>query len=155
MKPLKSVISRVRWNVVLAIIAAILIVALAAVVLVTIKPLDSGYKGEEDIRIKSWAEPSTVKLNDESKIWVNIKNEGSKTYTVHIKLKSPERTLIFTNTTNQTIEQEIKIEPKGERSPEFPIEIDTNLIGRYVVTVTVSYDHSEIEDEVILNVRRG
>lgn len=155
MKQLKSILSRVRWNVVMGIIATILLVALIAVVLVTIKPLDSGYKGEDDIRIKSWAEPSTVKLNDESRIWIDIRNTGSNTRVVHVTLESHDPSLKFIDTNNQTIKKDIAIGPKESRKPGFPVEINAELSGDYGIRILVSYTYDRIEDEVILNVRRG
>jgi len=155
MKQLKSVISRIRWNVVLAIIAAILLVVLIAVVLVTIKPLDSGYKGEDDIKIKSWADPGVIKLSDTSDIWVDIRNTGDDSHVVYIILESHDSSIEFVDTGSQRIKTNITIGPRESRKPKFPLEIDATLIGDYGIKITVSYTYDKIEDEVILNVMRG
>ncbi len=155
MKQLRSIISRVRWNVVFGILASITIILLLAVVFISVKPLDSGYKGEDDIRIRSWAEPATVKLNDESWIWIDIRNTGSNTRLVHVTLESHDPSLRFIDTNNQTIRKDISIGPRESRKPGFPVEINAELSGDYGVRITVSYTYNRIEDEVTLRVRKG
>jgi len=153
MKPLKSIISRVRWNVVLGIIAAILIVALFAVVLVTMKPLGSSQKCKKDICISSRADPSTINLRDESTIWVEVKNSGPDELRIDINLETYDPKLTFISNSNQTVYKEIKIGPGESRKLDFPARINAMYGGDYRIDVKVSYSFGQIEDKVTLNVK--
>ena len=153
MKPLKSVISRIRWNVVLAIIATISIVVLIAVVLVTIKPLDSGQNCKKDICISSRADPSTINLRDESTVWIEVKNSGPDELRIDVNLETYDPKLTFISNGNQTVYKEIKIGPGESRKLDFPVRIKAMYGGDYRIDVTVSYSFGQIEDKVTLNVK--
>ena len=153
MKPLKSIISRVRWNVVLGIIVTILIVVLFAVVLVTMKPLESGQKCKKDICISSRADPSTINLRDESTVWVEVKNSGPDELRIDVNLETYDPKLTFISNSNQTVYKEIKIGPGESRKLDFPARINAMYGGDYRIDVTVSYSFGQIEDKVTLNVK--
>ncbi len=155
MKQIKSIITRIRWDVVFGILSAILIVLLLAVVFIFIRPLEAGYKGNDEIRIRSWADPSAIKLNDKSTVWIDIRNTGLDTLTVYVVLRSHDPNLIFADTDNQTINKKIVIGPRESRQPKFPVKINTELSGDYGIEITVSYAYDQIEDEVILNVLKS
>jgi len=152
MKQLKNIISRIRWNVVLGILSIILLILLFAVVFITLKPLEPGYKCKKDVCIRSSADPGRIGLRDESTIWIDIRNNGPDQLKIDIDLEIYDPKLTFVRNGNQTIQKEVKIGPSESRELDFPVRVNAIHGGDYRIDIEVEYAYGRIEDKVILNV---
>jgi len=152
MKQIKNIISRIRWNVVLGILSAILLILLASLAFIYFKPLESGYKCKKDVCISSRADPSTVGLRDESTIWVDIRNDGPDELKIEVSLETYDPKLTFVRNGNQTIQKEIRIGPDESRKLDFPVRLNAMYGGDYRIDIKVDYAYGRIEDKVTLKV---
>ena len=141
-------LKRVRWNVVSGLLVVLVILAL----LLLGNPLDPKYLGEGDIKMRSWLDPGTVKLSDESTAWVELINQGKKEYNVTLCMSSKSRELSF-ESAGEVAVQNIIIGPGESRNIPFEIDVYAEYAGSYGVDIQALYGKKEITSEMYLTVK--
>lgn len=156
---IRETLSRIKWGAVIVVLIAILI--LAAVYMKfnpfeNISPLKPPvYKGSEDLRIRSGANPDTISTDGKSTIWVEIKNTGEKKHNVLINLTTYDEKLKFLESDSRNINESITVGPMESRKLEFKVKLfEVKYGGDYGIDITVKSDKNLelIEDVVFLHV---
>ena len=123
----RNVIRRIKWKSVLTVFFVFLAIIL---VIIGFNPFMT-YKGSGDIKIRAWAEPSKVNLNDKSTIWVEIKNQGDEKIWVFLSLKSYDPTIKFLKTNTQNDNETISLGKGESRKIDFKTEISAECSGGF------------------------
>ncbi|RLI91148.1 MAG: hypothetical protein DRO89_04560, partial [Candidatus Altiarchaeales archaeon] len=105
MKSVKNLISRIRWNVVISIVAVIVLIIIAVLFF---RPGAPHFKCSSGVCINSYAEPSEVSLKGDSTLWIDIKNRGDEDLIIDIKLET-SKVLFFKETNSREISEEVEL----------------------------------------------
>lgn len=116
-------------------------------------PFSPGYKSVGDIQMRAWADPGTVTFTGESKAKVEVKNGGTNSANIRIKLTAYDSNMSFTETGNQEVSASFGLGPKESREVPFSIDFNATYPGRYTVKVTVSPGGENIVDEIFFDVK--
>ncbi|MEA3254333.1 MAG: hypothetical protein U9Q22_00680 [Candidatus Altiarchaeota archaeon] len=152
MKALKSIISRVKWKSVLGLISFIALILFVLWAILTLNPFGPGYKGEEDIQIRSWVDPGRVDLKGKSTVWIDVMNRGDEKVEVDVDLQTYDKNLIFEKTGNQRTNESRILGPRESRELDFKVNVNAPDSGKYGIKILVTHTGESIEDEVFLNV---
>ena len=139
-------LKRVRWNVVFGLLVVLVVVAF----LLFGNPLKPTYMGEGDIKMRTWLEPETVSLTDESTAWAELINRGEKRYNITVFMSAKSKEITFTQTGAGNIEKSILIGPGESRSIPFALSINAEYEGSYGIDVDASYGREKITEEIYL-----
>ena len=151
---LKSIIYRVRWG---SVIALLLLVALIYVLLTN---LPGGYQVGGGIGIWAQANPSSVQPGDTSTIEVEMKNmDSDKEKTVFVRAITYDQNLFFDQTYAQTYQSEkIKVGPQEVRKISFILKTKpTVLDGRYRIDIKALEEARETngaESKIFFDVKK-
>jgi len=148
----KSIISRIRWNVVIPMIVFILLLIIS---LWIFNPFAQHYKCTDGICVKIHADPPKVLLQDESTIWVEIKNVGNSNKKLMVNMNSDDPSVIFTETGKQSCSDQIELAPGNSRNLDFSVVINAEYAGEYGIGSSVIFDDQKIEEKIFLNVVNG
>jgi hypothetical protein len=149
MKFVKSIISRVRWNVVISIIAVVVLIPIAFIFL---KPFTPQFRCSNGLCMNSYAEPREITPAGESTLWVEISNRGDDDLVVDVSLKARNDVLFFKETNAHEVEREVGIGPKETRKLNFDVTASAAYSGTYRTDVIITYNNEEINDEVYITV---
>jgi hypothetical protein len=115
---LKEVGSRIRWKSVLAVIFALLIVILV------FRSIPSGYSVKDDIGLKAYADPDSIRMDDTTKLRIEVKNTGSdKEIEAVVVARAYDELLVFENTSSTVVEASLKVGPKETRRLTFEMKV--------------------------------
>ncbi len=152
-------LSRIKWGAVAVVIIAIIIILAVYTkfnpfsgITTTLNPV---YKGTEDLKMRSGANPDTIGIDEKSTIWVEIKNTGEKEHNVLINLTTYDEKIRFLRSDSRSINESIKIGPLESRKLEFKVKLfDVKYGGNYGIDITVKSDKNfeSIKDVVFLHV---
>ena len=150
MELMDNIISRIRWKSVIILIVAILVIAIA---FSSINLFPSGYKGTDDIRVRTWLDPSTINLKGESIVWIEVMNTGKDDIWIRLGLNTDDPALLFRNTGRQNTTEVVKLGPGESRKLDFKVRLDGALYGgNYGINILLEYEDEEIEDKIYLRV---
>ena len=133
---------------------ALLLVLSAAIVwvLFTMKPFGQSYKGEGDIQVRSWSDPSRIETSGKSTAKVEVKNAGDDDADVLVKLEAFDPALSFEQTGGQVVNESIRLGRGESRELRFKVVFNATHGGRYGLKETVSSRTGSIEDEIFFDV---
>lgn len=144
----RNLLKRIKWKSVSLVIILLLVVFF---IVLGFNPLGMDYKGKGDIKIKSWLEPGRVDLEDESTVWVEIKNTGKKSQDVIVSLKTYDPDVKFLDDTQEKTASR-NLGPGESRELDFKVNIKATDGGKYGISIKAEYEHEIIRDEVYLSV---
>lgn len=152
-------LSRIKWS---AVVAALIVVMIIAIIYANFNPFgyvsliqSQAYKGSGDLKIRSGANPDTIKIEGKSTIWVEIKNTGEKNHNVLVNLTTYDEKLKFLNSYSGNITERVSIGPMESRKLEFTVKLfEVKYGGDYGIDITVNSDKNleSINDMVFLHV---
>ncbi|MEA1924791.1 MAG: hypothetical protein U9M95_02875 [Candidatus Altiarchaeota archaeon] len=142
-------LKRVRWNVVFG----LLVVLVLVVFLLLGNPMEPKYQGDGEMKMRSWLEPNTVGLSDDSTAWVELMNLGDDEYNLSLRMSAKSRELSFKSTGELAVQKSIIIGPGESRNIPFEIDVDAEYAGSYGIDIQVVYDKKEITSEMYLTVK--
>ncbi len=145
----RNILKRIKWK---SVFLAIVILLIVFFIAIGFNPFGLDYKGEGDIKIKSWLEPNKVDLEDSSTIWVEVKNTGKGKETVSVSLETYDPHLRFLDGTQEKTTA-VTLGPGESRELDSEIDIQAIRGGSYGISITATYDNEKIEDQVYLTVR--
>jgi len=130
---LKEVSSRIKWKSVLAVLIVL------AIVLLVFRNIPSGYTVKDDVGLKAYANPDTIKLDGRTSLEIEIKNTGQERgIETLVSANAYDQNIIFTNTSSTSVELSVKIGPKEVRKLSFEIQLSPGALeGTYCIDVTV------------------
>jgi hypothetical protein len=150
---IKSVIHRIRWR---SVLAVVLLVAFAAV---AFNFLPAGYQVGGGVGLKVRATPDSLSPGGASTIEAELKNTDSdRTVKVVVKSRAHDASLIFDETYTQAYESvPISIGPQGTKKITFKLKTKADsLEGRYPVDVTATEEGKAegAEKRIFLTVKK-
>jgi len=148
MKFVKNLISRIRWNVVISIVAVIVLIVIAVLFF---KPGAPHFKCSNGVCISSYAEPSEVALKGDSTLWIDIRNKGNENLIIDIKLET-SKVLFLKETNSREISKEIELGPGENIKLNFDVKANASYPGTYRTDIIAMYNNERIEDEIYLKV---
>ncbi|OYT41648.1 MAG: hypothetical protein B6U86_01985 [Candidatus Altiarchaeales archaeon ex4484_43] len=148
MKFVKNLISRVRWNVVISIVAVIVLIIIAVLFF---RPGAPHFECSNGVCIDSYAEPSEVSLKGDSTLWIDIKNRGDEDLIIDIKLET-SKVLFFKETNSREISDEVELRPGESIKLNFDVKANASYPGTYRTDIMVAYNDERIDDEVYIKV---
>ncbi|MFH1055829.1 MAG: hypothetical protein V1744_07045 [Candidatus Altiarchaeota archaeon] len=153
MEKLNSLVSRIRWK---SVIAVILLVAVAYTL---IQYFPGGYQTSGNIGLKVSAKPDSMTPGGSTTLEVEVKNMNSKEeVTVTIRGRTFEKEIMFADTQTQNYASDpIQIGPQGVRKLSLSVKSSrAALEGEYPVEVTVSAEGVDKPPEkmVLIKVER-
>ena len=150
MKSVKNLISRIRWNVVISIVAVILLIIIAVLYFKSVY-FTPHFKCSNGVCINSYAEPSEVSLKGDSTLWIDIKNRGDEDLIIDIKLET-SKVLFFKETNSREISDEVELRPGESIKLNFDVKANASYPGTYRTDIMAVYNGEQIDDEVYLRV---
>ncbi|MBN2014414.1 MAG: hypothetical protein JW778_04475 [Candidatus Altiarchaeota archaeon] len=150
MKLVKDLISRIRWNVVISMIAVVIFIFMA---ISFFNPFTPDYRCSNGLCINAYTEPGEVELTGESTLWVDLRNRGTDDLNIYVKLKTRNPALLFRDEREQETEKAAELGAGESMKLNFDLKANATYPGTYRVDVTVTYSGGHVEDDVYLNVK--
>lgn len=150
MKLVKDIISRIRWNVVISIIAVLIFIL---IVVLFFNPFNPDFACSDGLCISTYTEPPEVELKGESTLWVDLKNRGGEDLIVDVRLKTRNPALLFKDQQEQETNREIELGAGESMKLNFDLKANATYPGTYRIDVTTTYDNGRLEDDVYLKVK--
>lgn len=144
---MKNLISRVRWNVVVSIIAVIILLVIAVLFF---RPFTPQSKCSNGLCIHSYMEPSETELRGASTLWVDIRNRGADDLFIDVKLKTRNAVLFFEETNTQEVDKEFALGSGESIKLNFNVNANASYPGTFRMDITALYEDKQINDEVYL-----
>ena len=145
MKFVKNIILRIRWNVIISIVAVVILIVIAVLFF---KP--SPFRCSNSVCINSYAEPSRITLKGDSTLWIDIRNMGGEDLIIDIKLKTRNEVLFFKETNSREINKEIELGPGESMQLNFNLKANAPYPGTYRTDIMAMYNDEQINDEVYI-----
>ncbi len=149
MKFVKDLISRIRWNVVIS-IAALLVFAVIA--LFFIKPFNPQYTCSNEVCVSTHMDPDAVKMNGESVLWVELRNDGSTDLSVAVTAKTRNPAILFKKTMERNSSREVHLGAGESMKLNFNMKANATYPGTYITDITIRYGHEEIKSDTRVRV---
>jgi uncharacterized membrane protein len=144
---MKNLISRIRWNVVISIIAVIILIVIAVLFF---RPFTPQSKCSNGLCIRSYMEPGEVDLRGESTLWVDIRNRGGDDQFIDVKLKTRNVVLFFEETKTQEVGKDVELGSGESIKLNFNVNSNASYPGTFRIDITALYEDKQINDEVYL-----
>lgn len=149
MRFLKDIISRIRWEVVTLVVVLVCFIALAVFF---IRPFNHKDICSDDFCIRTYMDPDAVPLKGESKLWVELRNDGSNDINIEVKAKTRNPAILFKKNMSQEANRKIGL-GAGERIRiNFDVKANAEYPGVYRTDVQARYNNTEITDSIYLRV---
>lgn len=142
----RHLIRRIKWKSVFTVLVLLLIVFF---VILGFNPFGLDYKGEGDIKIKSWLEPQKIDLKGTSTVWVEVKNDGKYSKDVEIFLETYDPDIKFLGEVQEK-NASVTLGPGESRKLDFKVKAQATYGGSYGISIEAKYDYEEVEDEIYL-----
>lgn len=128
---IKSILSRIKWKSVVAVILFIVIIFFA------FKNLPSQHKVKDDLGVSAVVDPDVIGPGGKSAIDIEIENfNKDEDVDVIVTAKSYDEKLVFYEFYNTTVQREIKVGPTEIRKLKFKVKLQPGALeGKYRIDV--------------------
>jgi len=145
---IQELAARIKWKPVIGLIAVIALLMILIWAASNLK-LSSGFKGDGDIQMRAWADPSKALLTGKGKVWVDVRNTGTDNINANVNIAAYSKSLVFSDSGTQQVNKAVEIGPGESRQLDFLINFNASDAGKYGLKVTVS--PGDLESEVFFD----